>query len=97
MGPLVCRASRNTSRGDGLTSNVRSPRDDEEELKAHIAILRGQSKSLKEVLTEMMDEEPSDDLVQAVENRILLAQERDEAIDLGKIIESIQKMQSCWV
>lgn len=97
MGPLVCRASRNTNRGDGLTSNVRSPRDDEEELKAHIAILRGQSKSLKEVLTEMMDEEPSDDVVQAVENRILLAQERDEAIDLGKIIESIQKMQSCWV
>lgn len=97
MGPLVCRASRNTNRGDGLTSNVRSPRDDEEELKAHIAILRGQSKSLKEVLTEMMDEEPSDDVVQAVENRILLAQERDEAIDLEKIIESIQKMQSCWV
>mgnify|MGYP001474267980 FL=1 len=97
MGPLVCRASRNTNRGDGLTSNVRSPRDDEEELKAHIAILRGQSKSLKEVLTEMMDEEPSDDLVQAVENRILLAQERDEAINLEKIIESIQKMQSCWV
>ena len=80
-----------------MTSNVRSPRDDEEELKTHIAILRGQSKSLKEVLTEMMDEEPSDDLVQAVENRILLAQERDEAIDLEKIIESIQKMQSCWV
>ena len=97
MGPLVCRASRNTNRGDGLTSNVRSPRDDEEELKAHIAILRGQSKSLKEVLIEMMDEEPSDDLVQAVENRILLAQERDEAINLEKIIESIQKMQSCWV
>ncbi len=45
----------------------------------------------------MMDEEPSDDLVQAVENRILLAQEQEEAIDLEKIIESIQKMQSCWV
>ena len=45
----------------------------------------------------MMDEEPTDDLVQAVENRILLAQEQEEAIDLEKIIESIQKMQSCWV
>ncbi len=45
----------------------------------------------------MMDEEPSDDLVQAVENRILLAQEQEEAIDLEKIIESIQTMQSCWV
>ena len=80
-----------------MTSNVRSPRDDEEELKAHIAILRGQSKSLKEVLTEMMDEEPTDDFVQAVENSILLAQEQERAIELEKIIESIQNMQACWV
>ena len=80
-----------------MTSNVRSPRDDEEKLKAHLAILRGQSKSLKEVLTDMLEEEPSDDLVESVENRILLAQEQEESIDLGKIVESIQKMQSCWV
>ena len=80
-----------------MTSNVRSPRDDEEKLKAHLAILRGQSKSLKEVLTGMLEEEPTDDLVKAVENRILLAQEQEESIDLGKIVESIQKMQSCWV
>lgn len=80
-----------------MTSNVRSPRDDEEKLKAHLAILRGQSKSLKEVLTDMLGEEPSDDLVEAVENRILLAQEQEESIELGKIVESIQKMQSCWV
>ena len=80
-----------------MTSNVRSPRDDEEKLKAHLAILRGQSKSLKEVLTDMLGEEPGDDLVKAVENRILLAQEQEESIELGKIVESIQKMQSCWV
>ncbi|MBA4734794.1 MAG: hypothetical protein H2065_02250 [Candidatus Poseidoniales archaeon] len=80
-----------------MSSNVRSPRDDEEELKAHIAILRGQSKSLKEVLADMLDEEPSEDLVKAVENRILLAQEQEESIDLSKIVESIQTMQSSWV
>ncbi len=97
MGSMVCRASRNTDWGDGLSSNVRSPRDDEEELKAHIAILRGQSKSLKEVLADMLDEEPSEDLVKAVENRILLAQEQEESIDLSKIVESIQTMQSSWV
>ena len=45
----------------------------------------------------MLDGEPSDDLVEAVENRILLAQEQEESIDLEKIVESIQKMQSCWV
>ena len=83
--------------GDGMTSNVRSPRDDEEELKAHIAILRGQSKSLKEVLTEMLDEVPSEELVQAVENRLLLAQEQEESIDLNKIVEAIQALQSCWI
>ncbi len=66
-------------------------------MKAHLAILRGQSKSLKEVLADMIGEEPSEDLVVAVENRILLAQEQDESVDLSKIVESIQTMQSCWV
>ena len=66
-------------------------------MKAHLAILRGQSKSLKEVLADVMGEEPSEDLVVAVENRILLAQEQDESVDLSKIVESIQTMQSCWV
>ena len=80
-----------------MTSNVRSPRDDEEELKAQIAILRGQSKSLKDVLTDILDEEPSEDFVDAVENNILLAQEREESIDLNKIIQSIKTLQSCWV
>lgn len=76
---------------------MRAPRDDEEELKAHIAILRGQSKSLKEVLTDMLGEIPGNELVEAVENRILLAQQQQESIDLEKIVESIKKMQSCWV
>tara|TARA_B100000459_G_scaffold114797_1_gene67994 strand:- start:2384 stop:2626 length:243 start_codon:yes stop_codon:yes gene_type:complete len=80
-----------------VSSNVRSPKDEEEKIKAHVAILRGQSKSLKEVLADLMDEEPSEDLVEAVENSILLAQEREESIELSKIIESIQTMQSCWV
>ena len=80
-----------------MTSNVRSPRDDEEELKAQIAILRGQSKSLKDVLTDILDEKPSEDFVQAVENNILLAQEREESIDLNKIIDSIKTLQSCWI
>ena len=80
-----------------MSSNVRSPRDDEEELKAHIAILRGQSRSLKEVLTDLLGEEPSDGLVEVVENRIILAQEQEESIELEKIVEAIQKMQSCWV
>ena len=94
---MVQGAAIQLNRGDGLSSNVRSPKDDEEELKAHLAILRGQSKSLKEVLSEMVDGEPTEALVEAVENRILLAQEQEESIDLEKIVESIRKMQSSWV
>ena len=94
---MVQGAAIQYNRGDGLSSNVRSPKDDEEELKAHLAILRGQSKSLKEVLSEMVDGEPTEALVEAVENRILFAQEQEESIDLEKIVESIQKMQSSWV
>lgn len=45
----------------------------------------------------MLDEEPTEDLVKAVENRILLAQEQEESIDLSKIVASIQTMQSSWV
>ncbi len=45
----------------------------------------------------MLDEEPSEDLVKAVENRILLAQEQEESIDLSNIVKSIQTMQSSWV
>ncbi len=45
----------------------------------------------------MLDEEPSEDLVKAVENRILLAQEQEESIDLSSIVKSIQTMQSSWV
>ena len=52
---------------------------------------------LKEVLADMLDEEPTEDLVKAVENRILLAQEQEESIDLSKIVASIQTMQSSWV
>ena len=97
MGQVVCRTSIQSYRGGSVSSNVRSPKDEEEKIKAHVAILRGQSKSLKEVLADLMDEEPSEDLVEAVENSILLAQEREESIELSKIIESIQTMQSCWV
>ena len=80
-----------------MTSTVRSPHDDEEELKAQIAILHGRSKSLKDVLTDILDEEPSEDFVQAVENNILLAQAREESIDLNNIIKSIRTLQSRWV
>ena len=58
---------------------MRPPKDDEEEIKAKIAILQGRSKPLKDVVADILGEEPEQALVDAVENNILLAQEQGES------------------
>ena len=75
---------------------MRPPKDDEEKMKAQIAILQGKSKPLKDVLADILDEEPEQALVDAVENNILLAQEQGESIDLSMILKSIQSMSDKW-
>jgi hypothetical protein len=75
---------------------VRPPKDDEEKMKAQIAILQGKSKPLKDVIADILDEEPEQALVDAVENNILLAQEQGESIDLSMILKSIQSMSDKW-
>lgn len=75
---------------------MRPPKDDEEKMKAQIAILQGKSKPLKDVIADILDEEPEQALVDAVENNILLAQEQGESIDLSMILKSIQSMSDKW-
>lgn len=79
-----------------MTSNVRPPKDDEEKIRAQIAILQGKAKPLKDVIADLLGEEPEQALVDAVENNILLAQELGESIDLTAILKSIQTMSEKW-
>ena len=79
-----------------MSSNVRPPKDDEEKIKAKIAILQGRSKPLKDVVADILGEEPEQALVDAVENNILLAQEQGESVDLSAILKSIQSMSEKW-
>ena len=79
-----------------MTSNVRPPKDDEEKIRAQIAILQGKAKHLKDVIADLLGEEPEQALVDAVENNILLAQELGESIDLTAILKSIQTMSEKW-
>ena len=79
-----------------MTSNVRPPKDDEEKIRAQIAILQGKAKPLKDVIADLLGEEPEQALVDAVENNILLAQELGESIDLTAILKSIQTMREKW-
>ena len=79
-----------------MSSNVRPPKDDEEKIKAQVAILQGKAKPLKDVIADLLGEEPEQELVDAVENNILLAQELEESIDLTAILKSIQTMSEKW-
>lgn len=79
-----------------MSSNVRPPKDDDEKMKAQIAILQGKSKPLKDVIADILGEEPEQALVDAVENNILLAQEQGKSIDLSAILKSIQSMGDEW-
>jgi hypothetical protein len=79
-----------------LSSNVRPPKDEDEKMKAQIAILQGKSKPLKDVIADILGEEPEEVLVDAVENNILLAQEQGVSIDLSLILKSIQAMSDKW-
>lgn len=75
---------------------MRPPKDDEEKIKAQIAVLQGKGKPLKDVVTELLGHEPEQALVDAVENNILLAQEQGESVDLSAILKSIQSMSDKW-
>ena len=79
-----------------MSSNVRPPKDDEEKIKAQIAILQGKAKPLKEVVADLLGEEPEQALVDAVENNLLLAQEQGESVDLSAILKSIESMSEKW-
>ena len=75
---------------------MRPPKDDEEKIKAQIAVLQGKVKLLKDVVAELLGQEPEQALVDAVENNILLAQEQGESVDLSAILKSIQSMSDKW-
>ena len=79
-----------------MSSNVRPPKDDDEKIRAQIAILQGKAKPLKAVIADLLGEEPEPDLVDTVENNILLAQEQGESIDLSAVLKSIQSMSDKW-
>ena len=79
-----------------MSSNVRPPKDDDEKIRAQIAILQGKAKPLKAVIADLLGEEPEPDLVDTVENNILLAQEQGESIDLSAVLKSIQLMSDKW-
>ena len=77
--------------------SVRNPKDDEEELKARLAIAMGKGKTIKEFIQFISDEEIDDELIEAIKNRIKFASESDEALDVHDLITGMLAVQGKWI
>ncbi|MDG1546888.1 MAG: hypothetical protein P8Q55_05810 [Candidatus Poseidoniaceae archaeon] len=77
--------------------SVRNPKDDEEELKARLAIAMGKGKTIKEFIQFISDEEIDDELIEAIKNRIKFASESDEALDVHELITGMLAVQGKWI
>jgi len=75
---------------------ARGPKDEEERFKALLAILNGKGRSIAEVVEELTGEPPSEDTVQAVKNRLQMAQESGEHVDIAGVVQSLSDLAAQW-
>ena len=75
---------------------VRGPKDDEERFKALLAILNGRGRSIAEVVEELTGQAPTEETVQAVKNRLQMAQESGEPVDIVGVVQSLSDLATRW-
>ena len=75
---------------------ARGPKDDEERVKAFMAILNGRGRSIAEVVEELTGKAPSEETVEAVKNRLQMAQESGEQVDIAAVVQSLSDLASRW-
>ena len=75
---------------------ARSPKDDEEHFNALLALLHGRGRSIAEVIEELTGETPSEETVEAVKNRLQMAQESGEQVDIVAVVQSISDLAEQW-
>jgi len=77
-------------------TSVRKPKDDAEKQRVRIAIEQGKGTSLADFIADILETEPDDEFVEAVRNRIELAHEQEESIDVTALIKEMAIMQNQW-
>ena len=77
-------------------SGIRKPKDDAEKIKARIAIAQGKGTSLDDFIENITGVKPEQEFVQAVKNRIELAHEQDETLDIVALIKQMEVLQNQW-
>ena len=77
-------------------SGIRKPKDDAEKIKARIAIAQGKGTSLDDFIENITGVKPEQEFVQAVKNRIELAHEQEETLDIIALIKQMEELQNQW-
>lgn len=77
-------------------SGIRKPKDDAEKIKARIAIAQGKGTSLEDFIENITGVKPEQEFVQAVKNRIELAHEQEETLDILALIKQMEELQNQW-
>ena len=77
-------------------SGVRKPKDEAEKRRARIAIAQGMGTPLEDFIEQILGDIPDQDFIQAVKNRIELAGEQEESLDIVALINEMSSMQSKW-
>lgn len=76
--------------------SARGPKDEDEHFKALLAILNGRGRSIADVIEELTGETPSEETVEAVKNRLKMAQENGEDVDIVAIVRSLNELADQW-
>ncbi|DAC22432.1 MAG: hypothetical protein CMB00_02260 [Euryarchaeota archaeon] len=76
--------------------SARGPKDEDEHFKALLAILNGRGRSIAEVIEELTGETPSEETVEAVKNRLQMAQESGEDVDIVAVVRSLNDLAEQW-
>ena len=75
---------------------ARGPKDDEERFKALLALMQGRGRSIADVIEELTGEMPSEDTVEAVKNRLQMAQDSGEHVDILAVVQAMNDLASQW-
>ena len=75
---------------------ARGPKDDEERFKALLALMQGRGRSIADVIEELTGEVPSEDTVEAVKNRLQMAQDSGEHVDILAVVQAMSDLASQW-
>ena len=76
--------------------SARGPIEEDEHFKALLAILNGRGRSIADVIEELTGETPSEETVEAVKNRLQMAQESGEDVDIVAIVKSLNELADQW-